>query len=269
MFKLIKKLLLINLILMGTFLSGFLASEEMSADALVQKASLSAYYGGIDGRTLARMKIVDANGRKQLRQFTILRKDIEDGGEQKFLLVFSRPADIKGTVFMVHKKVTSDDDRWLYLPALDLVKRISAGDKRTSFVGAHYLYEDISGRSPAEDIHKIVEQDETFYILEHSPKDPSSVEFSKYKTWINKQTFLPMKIEYYDSNGKKYRLIEALKIKTIQNIPTVVQSKVTNLIDNSYTTMEFKKMVYDIGIPADLFTERALRNPPVKWLKSR
>ncbi len=39
------------------------------------------------------------------------------------------------------------------LPDLDLVKRIAAGDKRTSFVGSHFLYEDISGRAVQEDKH--------------------------------------------------------------------------------------------------------------------
>ncbi len=243
-------------------------SEDMSADAIVEKASHAAYYGGEDGRTLARMMIVDANGRKQLRQFTILRKDIEEGGEQRFLVVFSRPADVKGTVFMVHKKPKTEDDRWLYLPALDLVKRISAGDKRTSFVGAHYFYEDVSGRSPKEDIHKLLAVDESFYILEHKPKETASVEFASYKTWIDKETFLPLTIEYYNASGKAFRKIEATKVEVIQGIPTVTDAKVTNLLDGSFTLMQFKNMKYDLGIPQEIFNERALRNPPNEWLKA-
>ncbi|MDH5433070.1 MAG: outer membrane lipoprotein-sorting protein [Gammaproteobacteria bacterium] len=264
-----KKTVLMTLMIIFTGAMNVFAEENISAEELVKKASLSAYYGGNDGRTMARMKIVDANGREQLRQFTILRKDIEEGGEQRFLVVFSRPADVSGTVFMVHKKVTGDDDRWLYLPALDLVKRISAGDKRTSFVGAHYFYEDVSGRATTEDTHQIVGQDEKFYILEHKPKSAESVEFASYKTWIDKSNHLPMKIEYYDNNGKAYRLIEALKVEMVQNIPTVMDAKVTNLVDNSYTLMAFRKMQYDIGVPEDVFTERALRNPPAQWLKGQ
>ena len=251
-------------------LSQFSAAETraVSAQEIVNKASLSSYYGGNDGRTSARMQIVDANGRKQYRQFVLLRKDEEDGGEQKFLVVFSRPTDIKGTVFMVHKNVNGEDDRWLYLPALDLVKRISAGDKRTSFVGAHYFYEDVSGRSTADDHHVIVDETEGFYILQHTPKNPESVEFSKYKSWINKESFLPSKIEYFDTKGKVTRLVETVKVEKIQGIDTVTESKVTNLLDGSYTLLEFRNTVYNIGLPDDLFNERALRNPPAKWMRS-
>ena len=113
---------------------------EVDVDNLVQEAERASYYSGNDGRSDARMMIVDNQGRKQLRQFTILRRDVSDNGDQQMMVFFSRPSDVKDTVFRVekHVDVNVDDDRWLYLPALDLVKRISAGDKRTSFVGSHF-----------------------------------------------------------------------------------------------------------------------------------
>jgi len=93
------------------------------------------------------MLIVDSNGGKQQRQFTMIRKTVEQGGDQDFLVVFERPAEFKRTAFLVKKHTKSDDDRWLYLPSLDLVKRISSGDKSTSFVGSNFFYEDISARN--------------------------------------------------------------------------------------------------------------------------
>jgi len=243
--------------------------DKLNADQIVAKASLSAYYGGDDGRTLARMRIVDANGRKQSRQFTILRKDLVEGGEQKFLVVFSRPSDVKGTAFMVHKKPDGEDDRWLYLPALDLVKRISAGDKRTSFVGTHYFYEDVSGRSPKLDTHQILEETDSTYILQHRAIDSASVEFESYKTWIDKVSFLPLKIEYYDGRGNAFRRIEALEVKLIEEVNTVTKAKVSNLSDGSFTLLEFRKINYNLGFPDNLFSERSLRTPPVNWLKTK
>ena len=118
---------------------------------IIDQANLASYYAGEDGSAEARMIIVDENGNRQMRQFTILRKDIQDLGDQNMLVFFSQPSNVKDTVFRVEKQLKSDDNRWLFLPALDLVKRISAGDKRTSFVGSHFYYEDVSGRNPNED----------------------------------------------------------------------------------------------------------------------
>ncbi len=243
------------------------AADLTDANAIVEKANLASYYAGNDGRSEARMLITDGQGREQKRQFTILRRDRAEGGEQDFLVVFSRPADVRNTVFLVAKKPGSDDDRWLYLPGLDLVKRISAGDKRTSFVGAHYFYEDVSGRGTEEDNHSLKETTDTHYVIENTPKDPSTVEFSRYTAWINKEHFLPEKIEYLDENGELYRRVEVLESERVQGHITVTKSKVSDLRSGGSTTLQFRFQKYDLGMGQDVFTERSLRKPPREWLK--
>jgi outer membrane lipoprotein-sorting protein len=251
------------LLLLGTATT---AQPLSDADEIIARANLAAYYGGADGRSEVRMIIKDSQGREQRRQFTILRRDVTEGGDQQFLVVFSQPSDVRGTTFLVDKHVDRDDDRWLYLPGLDLVKRISAGDKRTSFVGSHYFYEDVSGRRPTDDAHELLETTDEYYLLQHLPKDPSSVEFSKYKTWIDVGTFLPMKISYSDASGKEYRRVEVLQVEDIEGHPTVTQSRVLDLQDGGQTDMQFRYIQYDIGLPESVFSERSLRNPPREWL---
>ncbi|MCG8495150.1 MAG: outer membrane lipoprotein-sorting protein, partial [Enterobacterales bacterium] len=231
------------------------------------------YYAGNDGRSMARMLIVDEQGRKQMRQFTILRKDVlndagADTGDQRMLVFFSRPTEVEGTVFRVekHAALNSDDDRWLYLPALDLVKRIAAGDKRTSFVGSHFFYEDVSGRATAQDSFELLEQTQTHYRLKATPKDTALVEFSHYVVEIDKDTYLPTLINFYKGDNN-YRRVEAVTIETIQGNPTVVRSKVTDLASGGYTLMEFRGIEYDIGLPDSIFSERSLRVPPQRYIK--
>ena len=165
------------------------------------------------------------------------------------------------------KHPEKDDDRWLYLPALDLVNRIAASDERTSFVGSHFFYEDVSGRSPEEDVHELIESTDNYYVVKNTPKKPDSVEFSYYKAWIHRQSFIPVKVEYYDKNGGKYRIAQALKVETIQGYPTVMQSQMEDLRSGGKTTIDYSKVEYNIGLPDDIFTERYLRNPPRKYLR--
>ncbi|NHA14992.1 outer membrane lipoprotein-sorting protein [Thioalkalivibrio sp. XN279] len=263
-----KTRLLTSITLLALALGNSAAAEPLTdVDEIVARANLAAYYGGDDGRSEARMAIEDNQGRKQLRQFTILRRDHADGGDQDFMVFFSRPSDVRGTVFLVAKHVDRDDDRWLYLPGLDLVRRISAGDKRTSFVGSHFFYEDVSGRNPAEDEHRLVETTAEHYVLESTPKDPASVEFTRYVTRIDRQTFLPMKTEYYDSRDRVYRLMEVLDVEEIGGYPTVTRSRMSEPLDGGSTLMEFRYTEYDVGLPADIFSERYLRTPPTDWLR--
>ena len=178
-------------------------AKEPTVEEIVSKTNRVAYYQGGDGRAQVQMTIVDAKGQKRSREMTILRRDEPDPakkdakgdehcGDQKYYVYFHLPADVNKMAFLVHKKVKGEDERYLYLPALDLVKRISSADKRTSFVGSHFFYEDVSGRNINDDKHELDKEktSKTYYVLKNTPKDPKSVEFAYYEMWIHRATFM-------------------------------------------------------------------------------
>lgn len=247
-------------------------SDVPSVDEIVQKANIMAYYQGQDGKSYVSMKITDKNENVRTREFIILRKNEEKGGDQKYFVYFQRPPDVRRMVFMVHKHVGEDrdDDRWLYLPSLDLVNRIAASDKRTSFVGSDFLYEDVSGRGLKEDTHELIKVTDDSFIVKNVPKEPETVEFAHYNVTIDRKTYMPMKMEYFDKNDTLYRLIESKKVENIKAeengrevvYPTVTESVVKDLRTGSTTEMTFSKVQYNIGLEDDIFTERYLRRPP-------
>ena len=256
------------------------AEKDLTVDEIVNRTNRVAYYQGADGRAQVRMAIVDAKGRKRNREMTLLRLDVPDParkdakddahcGDQKFYVYFHLPADVNKMAFLVHKKVDKEDERYLYLPALDLVKRISSADKRTSFVGSHFFYEDVSGRNVADDTHELVKDktNATYYVLKNTPKDPKSVEFSYFEMWIHRKTFMVIQTVYYDKEGKKYRQYQALGVKQIDGYWTVTKSKMADLRDGSHTLLEYADVKYNLRLPDDIFTERYLKNPPQTHLK--
>ncbi len=257
------------LVLLMMVLPSLILATEININDIINRANQASYYAGNDGRSDARMIIVDKSGNKQIRQFVILRKNKATKSDQDFLVVFSRPSDVRGTVFLVNKHLEREDDRWLYLPALDLEKRISAGDKRTSFVGSDFFYEDVSGRNPEADQHQLLSQDQDYYFIRSTPKAVDSVEFVYYQMKIDKETFLPMQIEYFKTDDQLYRKVEVVEVKETQGFPTVMKSKVSNYETGGYTLMEFRRPAYNLGIPDTVFSSRALRKPPKKWLKAR
>lgn len=246
------------------------AAWAMDVSEIVAKANHAAYYQGDDGSARVKMDITDDQGRKRTREFVILRKDMgkeNDDKEQKFYVYFNRPADVNKTAFMVWKHVGADDDRWLYLPALDLVKRIAATDERTSFVGSHFFYEDVSGRNPDEDTHTLESETDNYYVVKSVPKKPDLVEFGSYKSYIHKVSFIPVKIEFYDKKGEKYREASAEKVETIDGFPTVMQGRMKDLRTGGETVLTYSAVKYNIGLPEDIFTERYLRTPPMEYMK--
>lgn len=256
-----RTLLISILFCMTALVANNAAAEQLSADEIIQRANQASYYAGTDGQADVIMTITASDGITRVREFTLLRLN-EENGNQKFYTYFKAPADVYKMAYLVWKNLDDDDDRWLWLPALNLKKRIAPGDKRTSFVGSDFVYEDVSGRSPLEDHHRLVSSTDDHYTIENIPVDPSSVEFSRYTVSIDATTFLPMVAEYYDQSGNLYRKVEALEVVEIQGYPTVTVAQASDLVSGSVTRNEFHQVRYDLGLKSKIFTERFLRRPP-------
>jgi outer membrane lipoprotein-sorting protein len=247
-------------------------STLMAQDAteIMKKSHIAYYYAADDGKAEVTMKLINKKGKERLREFTMLRMDEEDGGNQKYYTYFKKPADVARMTFMVHKSTDGNDMRWIYVPSVDLVKPISADDKNSSFVGSNFSYEDVSGRHWTEDNHTLLEESELdgkkVWVIESTPKQEYDG-FARKVSYIDQETYLPLKEEYFDKKGEMTKIFRADKIEVIQDIPTVTIRSMEDLKDNEKTIVEFSSIEYNIGVKEDIFTERYLKNPPRDILK--
>ena len=170
---------------------------------------------------------------------------------------------------MVHKMPDDNDKRSIYVPAIDLVKPISADDKNSSFVGSDFSYEDVSGRHWSEDTHTLVSESEfdgkPVYLIESVPKSKYKG-FSRKLSYIDKQTNLPLQEEYFDKKDKMVRRFTAIEIKDVDGVLTITGRKMENLKKGSHTIVSFSQIKYDTGVEENIFSERYLKNPPRQYI---
>lgn len=246
-------------------------AQGTSAEEIVKKSHLAFYYPGNDLKARVLMRLISKDGKERIRELTMLRKDDQEGGQQKYYIYFHQPADVKDTTFMVWKYVGRDDDRWLFIPAINLVRRIAANDKRSSFVGSDFTYEDVSGREPEEDDHSLVREeryaDSDCFVVKSVPKNPKSADYSYQLSWINKASFVPVKEEYYDRRGELYKVFSADEVRQVQGFWTIIKRTMRNTQSGHRTEVMFTSVEYNRGIGDDIFTERYLRTPPQKWIR--
>lgn len=245
------------------------SDEALGPEEIIRRHYASFYYAGDDLKVRILMKLIDKEGQERIRELTMLRKDYQDGGDQKYFMYFHQPADVKDTTFMVYKYPDRDDDRWFFIPAISLVKRIAANDKYSSFVGSDFTYEDVSGRKPEEDTHTLLRKEawngKDCYVIESVPKGAS--EYIKRISWIDTTNFLPLKEEFYDKQNELYRQFEAQEIKSINGILTITKRVMKNIKTGHRSEATFEEVEYNLGIGDDTFSERYLRKAPVQWIK--
>ncbi|MHB8809323.1 MAG: outer membrane lipoprotein-sorting protein [Desulfobulbaceae bacterium] len=265
-----KKLLPIMLIL-ALFLGAGDLTATIAPDELVRKSQGAFYYPGKDFKARVVMRLTSGTGQERVREMTMLRKNYgESGGEQKYFIYFFRPADVKDMTFMVEKFPGRDADRWLFIPAINMTRRIAAQDRYSSFVGSDFTYEDVSGRNPEDDNHTL-EREEQFAgkacaVVKSVPK-AADMEYSAKLSWIDLTSFLPLKEEYYDRQDALYKVFTADEIKEVGGFPTVLKRTMKNLQSGHATEVTYTRAEYDIGIEDALFSERFLRQPPQKWIE--
>lgn len=249
------------------------AQEKLTAAEILDRAQAAFYSSGSDTKARVVMDLINADGKKRTRVLTMLRKNLPGGREQRYFLYFHEPGDVRRTAFLVWKYPEKDDDRWIFIPAVNMMRRIAARDSRSSFVGSDFSYEDISGRDLGADSHTLLREeklgDSSCYVVQSAPK--TAAEFSRKLSWIDKTSWLPLKEEYYDAQNQLARVFTADRIEAIgtggKTYPTVAKRTMKNVRSGHRTEVSFESVSYDVGIPADIFTERSLQQAPEKWIR--
>jgi len=89
------------------------------------------------------------------RKLQITRKQSVRPG--KALVRFLEPFDIRRTSVLILENDRAADDLYVYLPALDLTRRVSAAQRADSFFGTDLSYEDIEPKRAADyEVSRIV-----------------------------------------------------------------------------------------------------------------
>ncbi len=151
--------------------------------------------------------------RRAIRSKTL--EDIGDG--DKSLSIFDTPRDVKGTAFLTFSHKIGDDEQWLYLPALKRVKRINSRNKSGSFMGSEFAYEDIASQEVEKYTYKYLRdeeyQNQPCFVSESYPVDKKNSGYSRRISWVDKNEYRTLKVEYYD---RKNSLLKTLTIEGYQ-----------------------------------------------------
>ena len=210
------------------------------------------------------MAMIIKRGDQQLVRFMSTKKKKFADSERQHIR-FLEPGDIRNTVYLTwsYKDIGKDDDMWVYLPAESLVRRISGGSKKGSFMRSDYANEDISRREVDKDTYTLL-PDATFsgvdcHVVEAKAVAPEKTNYSKRIIWIRKDIWLPAKIDFYDQRGVQCKELVFGGYKEIQGIWTATRQRMRTVGTDSETIMEIREITYNLPIAEDIFLPQDLK----------
>ena len=177
----------------------------------------------------------------------------------KVLVIVLAPEDSKDLAFLAWEKESpKPDDFWLYIPAVKQAKKVDPENSRQSLFGSVFNYQDATRRPAGADTHKL-SGTETIngrraWMVESTPNDPATVEFSRRVVWIDQESLIILKEELYDKQkGELLRVYTLTQQEQINGVWTVVSARVENVQTQTVSTYTFSNIEYNTGLPESVF----------------
>jgi len=204
-----------------------------------------------DRIAVMKMELVDKQGNVKHRTVKIYQK-----GQHKRLIRFLSPADVKGVGFLA----LSDDRMWLYMPAFHKIRRIASHVKHEKFMGTDFTYDDMAQSNYTEKFNAtILKQDKKTYTLELIPKPDADVDYKKLIMVVNKATWIPDKIEFYDTRGRLLKIMTNLDVVQIDGYWTPKKIVMEDVQADHRTVMTLVEVQHDAGLKDRMFSQRFLK----------
>ena len=207
------------------------------------------------------LTLIETNGETRERRIQTLTRTENEKTES--ITLFLSPASVKQTRFLTLEK-DGQDEQWIYLPALKQSKRISSGEQTGSFMGSDFSYADMRATTfdKNEATHTYLKTDSVnnreVYVIQSLPYDTST--YGKSIVWVDTQSYLPLKVELYDTN--RTTLLKQLETKEIEQLSGVWTAKImemTTVSTGHKTRIEIIQAKYGIPIPSGYFTIKFLQ----------
>ncbi|MBL4578024.1 MAG: outer membrane lipoprotein-sorting protein [Flavobacteriales bacterium] len=207
------------------------------------------------------MTLKNRHGQKTTRQMHGYSMEV-DGDGDKSMTVFDTPADVKGTASMTFTHKTGNDDQWLYLPAIQRVKRISSSSKSGPFMGSEFAFEDLSSQEIEKYTWKYLRDEKKngvdCHALERVPLDKNSG-YKRHITWVNKDNYRVEVVDYYD---RKNTLLKTLTFSEFRLYGKYWRADVMEMINhqnNKETRLQFSDVKFGIGLTDEDFSQNSLK----------
>lgn len=202
-------------VLFTVFSSPVLAITAKEKGLEIVKETERRDEGWVNSKADLTMLLRNRQGETSIRRIRTKTLEVIDNGD-KNLLIFNTPLDVKDTALLSVAHKESDDDQWLFLPALKRVKRISSSNKGGAFMGSEFSYEDMSPPVIEKYTYKFLRNEKykgrPTFVIERFPKDKRSI-YVRSIIWIDAKEYIFWKTEYYNRRDSHVKTLTYRKYK--------------------------------------------------------
>lgn len=245
-------------------------SQKLSGEEIMRKVDRRDE--GSDLTSASTFSLINKRGQKRVRQIRRFWKNYkgEDGFDEKILIYFDKPTDVKNTSFLswTYADPAKDDDQWLYLPALRKTKRIATSDKSGSFMGSDFSYYDMTKRELDDYDYRLLKEPVVngikTWLIESIPRSKEVIDESGYEKsviFVRQDNYVVIRAVNWMKKGNRLKYMEVKKLELIDNVWVATETWMTTKkgkITLHKTILKQSNVKFNRKLDENLFTVRRL-----------
>ena len=204
-----------------------------------------------------KLTLIEPNGQMRERRIQTLSQTKD--GLTSSLTVFLSPENVRNTRFLFIEQEGGKTEQWIYLPALKRSRRIGSSEEGGSFMGSDFSYADMASTTYDENQaqHLLLDEDVMSWRIQSTPYEQKT--YGKTITVVEKATYLPLRVEFYDLDGKTL-----VKTLVTEETDTVNGKPITKILTmkteatGHATRLEMLQTRFDVPLGNGYFTLKFL-----------
>jgi hypothetical protein len=209
------------------------------------------------------LTITEKNGSVRSRSISLQSQSYPDGTEKRYIK-FLNPPDVRGTGMLIVDNMASEDEMWIYLPALKKIRRIVSGEKGKSFMSSEFSNADMSSPSLSDftNSHTASSGKNNQWVIESAPVSREKAEeygFSRKVTYMGMEDYRVQKMEFYNFDNELLRVIEVKGVYTLSGGRYLIKDMAaSNLLTGRKSEIAFNNITEDQKIDESVFSVQNL-----------
>ena len=205
-----------------------------------------------------KMTVVGKDKQPKVRSFDW--NHLYDKDENYSLIEFPQSSFSRGEKLLsIEDKDVAKVSQWIYLPAFHSIRIIDEDERAGAFMNSHFTYEDITGRSPFKDNHRLMSWDESYYYITSTPKDARAGDYTQIKMVVDRKNYVAVKVEFFGANRKKIKTLVNSQIVNVENMYIATHLEMIDHMTSGKTLLEIESASVEEKFSKNLFSIKSLQ----------
>lgn len=249
------------------------AEDAPTSDARTGREIYDEVLGNRFERLRQSLRLVSGNraDNAQESRMTVLWKSFRDAADEpvegvysKTIVRYTHPFDLRHSGYLLINNAERSDDQFVYLNSRRRVRRVNL--RGEAVMGSDFSFEDVIPRE-IEDARYDRLPDEVLdgvpsYVIEITPGPTSNSEYSKLRSWIDKDRPIVLRTLYWDQNGvqNKELVAPAAEFREHAGVWIPMHTEMRNLVTESWSRLLVEDFEANPPVPDGEFDPRRLES---------